>query len=640
MDRFARLAAVVMVTLAVAGCGGGTPTPVGGSTSEQKGKFGVFYLVSVARPVGGTIKTADGRLDCGTVGSGHDLCSAVSFDWGVQAVLSAYPDAGVFFQSWAGDCGSAVALEGCKLDTVSSGADKFVAAIFNPQDRLGHARIPAPEQHSPLFFDFIKKVPGTPQCTRCHGADYNGLANAPSCTACHAAAGKPNWLQDCTFCHGFPPASTVHASVTPGAGTSCYQCHPDTVLPTGSINAATGKHMNGFVDASCTACHGFPPATGAHLVHFGLTEAEGTSRYGDTTILQDRFPTASPTAAPDRYAFGCGNCHPIDIAEHSMGSGSTTAKVRLYEASAPAGSLKARNAPTAAFDAQSKTCGGVYCHSSGQATPAYVAATQAWNVAGRLACNACHANPPRYASGGASTATANSHLQLADDGYEWGHFLGLLGPFHTSKHGGGVYGNPKPDANPITCETCHFDTTDPASRGPSGVYWLDTTGNYNLPGGAGDTAWQATIRCDYCHAAGNPAAPVQQGRVLPLRHVNGRRDVVFDGRTGDPLLGWVAAPNNPVRPYWMTNSTQNAWWDRTFVDWRGTTVEYDLTASRYDPATKTCTNVACHLAQGNTSYTATSGRLRFEELPWGKPFYYYTTDPVVGGSSCTKCHRT
>ncbi len=43
-----------------------------------------------------------------------------------------------------------------------------------------------------------------------------------------------------------------------------------------------------------------------------------------------------------------------------------------------------------------RTCSGIYCHSSGQATPAYVAATPAWDAPGALRCDGCHANPPNY----------------------------------------------------------------------------------------------------------------------------------------------------------------------------------------------------------------------------------------------------
>ena len=73
---------------------------------------------------------------------------------------------------------------------------------------------------------------------------------------------------------------------------------------------------------------------------------------------------------------------------------------------------------------------------------------------------------------------------------------------------------------------------DPAAAGPSGFYWLDTTGAYQLPGG------QLHFACSACHGtAGGP--PSGAGKVLPLRHVNGRREVVFDPRTTLPDLAWL-----------------------------------------------------------------------------------------------------
>ncbi len=636
MYRISRIVVSAALTATVAACGGNAPTPVGGDSGAQKGKFGVFYLVSVARPVGGTIKTADGRLDCGTAGSGHDLCGPVSFDWGVPAVLSAYPDAGLLFQSWAGDCGSAVALSGCRLDTVVDGADKFVAAIFNPSDQLGHARIPSPAQHSPLFFDFVKQVPGTPQCTRCHGATYDGNASAPSCTACHAAAGKPDWLQDCTFCHGSPPTTVPHTPTS----TTCSGCHPDTVLAGGTLKPG-GKHMNGtadFSEASCGSCHGFPPATGAHLAHFGVTTADlataaGSVSYGDLGTLETRFPGASPTSAPRAYAFGCGNCHPTDTGRHGDG----TLDVDLSPG--PAGSLKARNAPGAAFDAASRTCSGAYCHSSGnEVTPTFVT-TPSWTSGATLGCAGCHGNPPRYLSGGPGTATANSHFGVNVYGDPWGHVAGLPAPSVGIYKHGGWYGGGS-DASMVSCQTCHFDTTDPANTGPSGFYYLDTTLDLD---GRSLGGLEGFFACAQCHVEGNPGAPARAGMVLPLRHVNGSRDVQFDARTSLPAFdGLPAAPDRPTKPYWFTVSYGAAEWDRTLVSWTrdplggtsGATAQFDLSAARYDPRTKSCTNVACHMSQGSTRFNpAGTGPVDPPLVPlqWGDTYY---GNPWT----CRKCH--
>jgi hypothetical protein len=125
--------AICCVTVA---CGGNAPTPASVTTGEMKGKYGVFYYVNVSRPVGGTINSGDGKIDCGTVvGEVHDLCGPALYNWTDKASLTAIPDTTTdpkfYFQSWAGDCSGAIP-SGCILDTIAFGADKWVAAVFNP----------------------------------------------------------------------------------------------------------------------------------------------------------------------------------------------------------------------------------------------------------------------------------------------------------------------------------------------------------------------------------------------------------------------------------------------------------------------------------------------------------------------------
>jgi predicted CxxxxCH...CXXCH cytochrome family protein len=275
-----------------------------------------------------------------------------------------------------------------------------------------------------------------------------------------------------------------------------------------------------------------------------------------------------------------------------------TVEIELYDAAADPAALK-RRSPTASYDRSAKACSNVYCHSSGQEAPAFLT-TPGWASGAHLACDGCHSNPPRYDSGGPGSATANSHVNLAADGYEYGHFLGIPGPWHvaTNKHGGHL--TLGQDAAAITCQTCHSETTDPSNTGPSGFYYLDTTGDYQLPGGASSRTsgdWYARLRCTYCHASGNANAPLGTGKVLPLRHVNGSRDVVFDARTTVPDIAWLpAAPNKPSAPYWMTGANPTLPWP-SYAVFNGTTVSFSVGPSAYDRTTKTCSNVACHLAE-------------------------------------------
>lgn len=256
----------------------------------------------------------------------------------------------------------------------------------------------------------------------------------------------------------------------------------------------------------------------------------------------------------------------------------------------------------------------MYCHSTGQENPAY-AVTPPWTSGVSPGCAGCHGNPPAYPNGGPGAPDANSHVALADDGVEFGHFLGVPGPWHTSKHG-------NPGAAPITCQTCHFDTVDPANTAPGGFYYLDTTGTYLLPGGDPSRialGWADVISCTTCHSGAPGEPPRGTGKILPLRHVNGTRDVVFDPRTTlPPVAGLPAAPNQPTKPYWTVNSEMYFAWPPTSVV-NGTTLSFDLVGARYDKATKTCSSAGCHL----------------EESPvWGRPYGY-------GGDywpNCYRCH--
>ena len=442
----------------------------------------------------------------------------------------------------------------------------------------------------------------------CHGATLEGGTHT-----------EPVWTRvgqgeaACGSCHGAPPAS--HEAF--GDASDCHACHGDTVTAEGSIDLDRGKHVNGVLDFTlegggglgCGLCHGAPPDTGAHRLHAGGVVASDLV-YGDLRVRED-------LAAPgDGYAFGCGHCHPIDPALHLADvGGDGLADVVLAPPSPPVAGddLKSRNAQGAAYDPVAKTCSGVACHSSGQSTPAYVT-TPPWDSPpGVLGCDGCHADPPRYPSGGPGAADANSHLQLQADGYEWGHSGGLPGPWHGSKHGFSPTASPPVDAAPITCQACHAGSVDlAAGAGPSGAYWLDTTGLYTLPGGL------LAYACGDCHGGAAGAPPTGAGRANPLRHVNGRRDVMFDARTTLPELPWLAGTGlAPTRPYWASgNVTVPA--GAPGVEIAGGTVSIHLADATWDPATKTCSNVGCHLAQTS--------------VVWGAPH--------LGFDACNACHAT
>ncbi len=509
MGRLSKIAVLLGATVVIAGCGGNQPTPAG-TSGEQKGVFGVSYYVSVSRPVGGTITSADGRIDCGTAGGTKNLCEPVSFAWGATASFTATADTGQFFQSWAGDCSGAVAsgVGGCSLNTLTYGSDKWVVAVFNPPDQLGHSRIPDPAQHSPLFFDFIKSKatpnPGAPKCTNCHGANYTGLANAPSCTACHAAAGHGNWLTDCGFCHGAPPPPPHSTS------TGCNGCHPGTVNSDGTI-VAGGLHMDGQVQGSgggghaagfanpavhgpqylghlggvpnspdCTGCHGPTMATctnchssvaGGSWVNWqsNCTFCHGTATktYTLANLAMAAPPSAvvayaPPPAFPESQRTGkhaahatsaCTTCHVVPTnLSHIGATGRATVTLVGYSAA-------------------TSTC-TVSCHG---------ATTQSWDTAApSLSCTSCHDQPPL--TGKNSSKWVNSGPTMHDghvnDAPEWTAYVGNVAGMWDSGY-----------AAELVCVDCHANSVNPdGTIRAFGTHTNGIQGDVAFGGGLGGSA--------------------------------------------------------------------------------------------------------------------------------------------------------
>lgn len=502
--------------------------------------------------------------------------------------------------------------------------------------------------------DFTDKG-GSTRCLRCHDPGGLGVA-APANVHASAVVGTKygSWAMECVDCHdphmqlqgagskllketlsGSPLTALLPSGVLNYASGSTYDgicdsCHTQT---THHRNNASGSHLHqlgnkctdchlhadGFkATGKCGDCHGVPPNTGAHQVHFSGALTDAT--YGGTEITSD-YPS------PSGYVFNCGNCHPSDPAQHMNG----TVDLELHDPAA--GGIKALHPATAAYTPGATvlydtfglpysdgSCSDVYCHSSGQEFPTYVA-TPSWSSTfATPKCSQCHANPPNYASVGAGAVVANSHLVMATDGYELGHFGGLPGPWHTSYHGVAWADN----SSPITCQTCHYDTVDSTNTGPGGFYYLDTTGNYDLGGALG-------YDCTTCHT-GAPADPPQgSGKVLPSPHVNGMREVAFDPRTSIPAsVTGLPAGSRPTYPYWVTAAPTGAVPLFSVKETIGIEagMSLHLGSAVYDPVQKSCSNVACHLKQ-----SFGTGDPAFDPLRWGK------APAGSGWAFCNSCHQ-
>jgi predicted CxxxxCH...CXXCH cytochrome family protein len=317
----------------------------------------------------------------------------------------------------------------------------------------------------------------------------------------------------------------------------------------GSCHVVADTHL-----AGCTGCHGYPPATGAHRVHFDNTVPQN-ARYGDTTV--------SSTAGG--YIFGCGNCHPLDSAMHHTGEPlPPTAEVELYNPAAPAGSLKAKNLPTAAYNPVTKTCSDVYCHSGKTVTSGPVGdpllnldgsyildsngnftyapytvtitrdykTTSSWGTTGTsTTCTECHGFP---------TTTAYPAVQaMVGDSHSWWDDWGLVDG-HSWNMGSGTG---------VPCATCHYTSVNHVAGYPTSPPTYLAAGDENI-------YYPISIK----------------DRSL---HVNGSPNIAFD------------------------NGYQYNTWN-------------DLNNATYNAQTKTCNNVACHRTQ--TTVT------------WGSPYRWWTAE--------------
>lgn len=377
---------------------------------------------------------------------------------------------------------------------------------------------------------------------------------AVPCIVCHVSHGTSATMGTHSGAVAWPddsnsPNGDARSSLLRGNNRAiCVNCHVD----------ANGRVGTG----GCNSCHDAVPATGAHLTH---TDASVVG-YGITGSYSNGA----------KYIFGCGECHSTDNASHQNGA----VDVVLASTGAPAGSLKERNSPTAAFSGG--TCGGVYCHSgegvdptgpvgwplenppgSGNylldshdnptfqvytankyrvyaTTPNWVGGTLPDNGGPEGICDACHQFPLTTSSPDVQTAAVDSHQWIAPDG--WG-----------SLHGNSYM------TDPIPCRTCHYSTVKEA-----GAASLVPTASGGL------------------YAVYNAVAIDNRGA-----HVNGAADVVFD--QVDPI---------------------------TFTGFSSTQINVTGT---YYPLQNSCGNVSCHASQ---TYVV-----------WGAPF---ADDPF---ERCAFCHR-
>jgi predicted CxxxxCH...CXXCH cytochrome family protein len=358
------------------------------------------------------------------------------------------------------------------------------------------------------------------------------------------------------LCGGVPGRmpSGVMADSTP---CNCQSCH--------------GDHHGGNW-SGCTGCHDSPPATGSHLVHYN-SAPETNLPYGDVAVR----------STPQAYKFGCGNCHPIDSSKHRNGS----VDVELFDASAPAGSIKALNPSSAAFDAGSQTCANVYCHSGKSVTSGAV---------GLPVTSPPNPVPPGYVLNGPYIMDPSCSSLTYD-------------PFSVTTSR--VYATtPAWGAPPSfsTCKECHqFPLTTSFPTVEAGVgdshQWRDEWGWANLH--SYNMSWYSSVGCRTCHYS-----TVTATAGIRDTYQNGQETIEYDPV---PIASHVAHVNGaPDVAFDTVNDVQY----RNPVN---------LGAATYDAASKTCSDVGCHYTPGGARWQ--------KNVKWGMPYRWESS------VECDQCHR-
>jgi predicted CxxxxCH...CXXCH cytochrome family protein len=214
----------------------------------------------------------------------------------------ANPPAGAAYPNFAG-----VHAAHSTLNAANVCAECHSGLGLGTVDHLNRARArTAAVQAGPVAFGTLARTGGlaptytdatrTCAATYCHG----NTLDIPASAILSPSWGSPfltgNAASDCTKCHGYPPATAIHAGKTP---TDCIGCHLH-VNASGTGFIESTKHINGSVEAS--GAHAFPNPGSAHK-----SAANGTGCRSAGCHPADAAGSAYPVTAG--VAPNCRACH-------------------------------------------------------------------------------------------------------------------------------------------------------------------------------------------------------------------------------------------------------------------------------------------------------------------------------------------
>ncbi|WP_237754300.1 CxxxxCH/CxxCH domain-containing protein [Geobacter sp. OR-1] len=426
-------------------------------------------------------------------------------------------------------------------------------------------------------------VAGALNCTSsCHtptGAHAKHLGyTAITCDDCHSnTAASSTALKSGTITHingtynvngtdvKFATMSSSWKATFTSGSCNNVMCHSNGKGTYQSI-AWTASTLN------CSSCH--PNLGGAHFRHMG-------GSFATTQLAQQNLPfqplsnyTSNRSSGTDplngtnwaNYGFGCASCHPYGTASHING----TVDV-ILTSDAAAGTMRSKNpsstyTPTVggAVGTNSVTCANIYCHSNG--STAYLTTTPWSSTYGADRCGKCHGNAPAT---GAHTAHAiGIHSDDIFNGTS-GKLSNYSSSVRSSAHGNAA------QATTISCNICHYVTTEFARN------------KYNS-------------KCSFCHSddskeAGRIYATDTNSRGLKM-HVNGKLEMAFN-----PIQ--VRSKAQLRTSAFADYTAAGGYWNRNGSNYKNGPAAYDIAKSALDTTnmwnggTKTCSNVACHMAK-------------------------------------------
>jgi len=287
----------------------------------------------------------------------------------------------------------------------------------------------------------------------------------------------------CATCHS-AAAGTSHnnrdnSSVLHHQGEDCLNCHRQHTDPAGAFIVGVGD--------SCDSCHGFPPATGAHLQHApdsaaldaaGKVYRDAVNGYADVTA--------------------CAYCHAnADKYTYDPSADQTAGYNHSNSVSRPA------QMTGIGYDKATGTCSAA-CHSGASGK------TVKWTD-GTIGCDACHyqsATPTQAANSADANPLGGTHgVHFAAGAVctdchgamptDLSHITDRSGATELAR----VQGMAKALQDEATIDTVALNATDPDPGNPT----CANTACHNPSGTTYSATWAtSTPSCDLCHSSTDP----------------------------------------------------------------------------------------------------------------------------------------